>query len=200
MHHFVGRSWRWLLAALALGVLASCASTSPPRQVNNACEIFEEKPRWLRAAKASSSRWGSSVGVMMAVIYRESSFRHDARPPKDSVLFGLVPWGRISSAYGYAQALDGTWAWYQRETGNSWADRDDFDDAIDFVGWYMAKTRRINGVSMLNGEHQYLAYHEGHTGYRRRTYRSKGWLMRAAREVGQLGDRYAAQLRRCRMA
>ncbi|MCI4662196.1 MAG: transglycosylase SLT domain-containing protein [Neomegalonema sp.] len=190
-------SLRPVFAIALVAGLAACAGSTPPRQANDACAIFEEKPRWLTAARDAERRWSASPAVMMAIIYRESSFRHDAKPPKDTVMFGLIPWGRVSSAYGYAQALDGTWAWYQRETGNSWADRDDFDDAIDFVGWYMAKTRRLNGVSMLNGEHQYLAYHEGHTGYQRRTYQSKAWLRRAAREVGQLADRYAAQMRRC---
>ena len=36
----------------------------------------------------------------------------------------------------FAQALDGTWERYKSETGREFADRDDFEDAIDFVGWY----------------------------------------------------------------
>ena len=63
----------------------------------------------------------------MAMMYQESSFRHDARPPMDYFLF--IPLGRRSSAYGYAQVKDETWDDYKRETGHSWADRDDFGDA-----------------------------------------------------------------------
>ena len=42
-----------------------------------------------------------------------------------------------SSAYGYAQALEGTWDDYRKDTGRRGADRDDFADSSDFIGWYM---------------------------------------------------------------
>ncbi len=132
----------------------------------------------------------------MAIIWRESSFRAQARPPKQYTL-GVIPWGRASSAYGYAQAIDGTWDWYRRETGNSGADRDDFDDAADFVGWYMAKTMATNGVLMHDAFNQYLAYHDGHTGYKRGDWRSKGWLQQAATRVADQAVRYRGQLHRC---
>ena len=40
----------------------------------------------------------------------------------------MIPWGRVSSAYGYSQAKTPTWDDYKRETDNSWADRSDFSD------------------------------------------------------------------------
>jgi hypothetical protein len=118
----------------------------------------------------------------MAIIHQESKFRRDARPPKKRVL-GFIPWGRASSAYGYAQAKDDTWDWYISKTGNRGADRDDFEDAVDFVGWYCSMTHRTNGVSKWDAYNQYLAYHEGHGGYRRRTYNKKAWLLGVARKV-----------------
>lgn len=90
---------------------------------------------------------------------RESSFVHDAQPPMQYFLF--IPTGRASSAYGYAQVKDETWADYQRETGNGWSDRDDFADAIDFMGWYTHKAQRLNGTSKWDAYGQYLNYHEG---------------------------------------
>jgi len=59
----------------------------------------------------------------------------------------IIPWGRVSSAYGYSQAKTPTWDDYERETGNSWASRDSFADAIDFMGWFIDKSHRVNGVS-----------------------------------------------------
>ncbi|HRY16401.1 MAG TPA: hypothetical protein P5330_11090, partial [Candidatus Competibacteraceae bacterium] len=44
---------------------------------------------------------------------------------------------------------------------------------------------------------QYLAYHEGHGGFARGSYRKKPWLMKRAREAGQLAERYRIQLARC---
>lgn len=118
---------------------------------------------------------------------------------KNTASSGMVPWGRVSSAYGYSQALDGTWNWYLEDTGQAaWlTSRDDFEDASDFVGWYMDKTRRINGVAMGDAVSQYLAYHEGHGGYKRGSYRSKRWLIQAARKVGNMAEVYGRQLRSC---
>ncbi|MEL6979219.1 MAG: hypothetical protein AAGM38_11125 [Pseudomonadota bacterium] len=192
---------RLLAAALLLSALSACASsTAVPRAQNNICAIFDQHPSWRRATADVERKYGAPTPLVMAIIWRESSFRHDARPPRARVFFGLIPWGRVSSAYGYSQALDGTWEWYLRDTGRSdfWTDRDDFDDAADFVGWYMTKTRQINGVAMGDAVSQYLAYHEGHRGYRTKTYRGKAWLLRAARQVENMSNVYARQLRSCR--
>lgn len=179
-------------------VAVSCSSTpkGPPRHQDNICSIFDERPDWREATEASAARWGAPVEVQMAIMWRESSFRADARTPKTYAL-GFIPWGRVSSAYGYSQAIDGTWDWYREETGNSGADRDDFEDSADFVGWYMAKTRRVNGLDMHDAFNHYLAYHEGHTGYRRGNWRSKAWLLGAADQVSNQANRYRAQLRNC---
>ena len=45
------------------------------------------------------------------------------------------------------------------------ARRDRIDDATDFMGWYMAESRDKLGISLGDAETQYLAYHEGRTGY-----------------------------------
>ncbi|MFT7288001.1 MAG: hypothetical protein ACI87W_002116, partial [Halieaceae bacterium] len=43
----------------------------------------------------------------------------------------------------------------------------------------------------------YLAYHEGHGGYTRATYKSKEWLQTVARKVASRAQRYETQLRGC---
>lgn len=184
-----------LAVILAAG---SCASTpsGPPRAQDDICRIFDERPRWREAIEASEARWGAPAAVQMAIIWRESSFRGDARPPKTYFL-GMIPTGRVSSAYGYSQAIDGTWDWYRRETGNRRAYRGDFEDAADFVGWYMAKTLSLNGLPMSDAYNQYLAYHEGHTGFRRASWRKKPWLKEAAGKVRRQAALYDGQLRRC---
>ncbi len=177
-------------------LLAGC-STSPPKNAHNLCDIFEEKRDWYDAAADMKDEWGVPIHVPMAMMYQESSFRDDARPPRDYIFFGLIPWGRVSSAYGYSQAKTPTWQDYIRETGNSGADRDDFDDAIDFMGWFISKTHQVNGISKWDAYHQYLNYHEGWGGYKRKTYNKKGWLKGVARKVKSRSQTYAAQLRTC---
>jgi hypothetical protein len=186
-----------LATAIAVG---SCATFSgPPENIENACAIFEDRPSWAAAVADSERKWGAPAEVQLAIIWRESKFRDDARAPKNYLL-GIVPWGRKSSAYGYSQALDGTWDRYRKDTSNRGADRDDFDDAVDFVGWYMTQTARANGAGMNDAYTQYLAYHEGHTGYNRGDWRRKTWLMNAARQVENMAARYRNQLASCRGA
>lgn len=181
---------------LSLLGLAGCA-TVPPSQPENLCAIFQEKDGWYAAATASYRHWRAPIPVMMSIIYQESSFRADAAPPRTHLLW-VIPWTRPTSAYGYSQAIDGTWDWYVRETGNSWADRDSFADSIDFVGWYIAKSHDMLGLAKADAYSQYLAYHEGQAGYRRGNYRGKGWLITVAHRVAARANRYRQQLQGCR--
>ena len=110
-------------------LLIGCA-TPPPKNPENICEIFFEHREWYEAAKDMNYRWGTPIHVPIAMMYQESSFKHDAEPPMQ--YRWIIPIGRASDAYGYAQAKTMTWSDYQRETGNYWSDRDDFSDAVTF--------------------------------------------------------------------
>ena len=112
-------------------------------------------------------------------------------------ILGVIPRGRQSSAYGYAQALDGTWEEYKNSTGRFVARRSNISDAADFMGWYLNNTKRRNGVPLSDAKNQYLAYHEGQTGYARGTYRKKSWLMGVANKVSSRASMYKSQLTRC---
>ncbi|MBL9059215.1 MAG: lytic transglycosylase, partial [Mangrovicoccus sp.] len=54
---------------------------SPPKNLDNACAIVKERPKYLSAMKKSERKWGVPVNVQMAVIYQESKFDGDARTP-----------------------------------------------------------------------------------------------------------------------
>jgi hypothetical protein len=157
-----------------------------------------ERPHWFYAMRQTEARWGVPVHVQLATIARESSFVADARPMRtERRMFFFTRQVPRSSAYGYAQAIDGTWDWYLRDTGRRRADRANFADASDFIGWYMHTNLRRNGVPLHDAYNQYLAYHEGHGGFARRTYRQKAWLPPVARDVQNWANRYETQLRRC---
>lgn len=187
-----------LLKLAIVGLVASCGggNYSPPRNMDNACAIVQERPHYLRAMKQAERKWGVPVPVQMAVIYQESKFIGDARTPHRYML-GIIPVGRQSSAYGYSQALDGTWDDYQKETGNRRGRRNDIEDATDFMGWYMNKSQSKLGISKSDATSQYLAYHEGQGGYARKSYRAKPWLIRVANRVGERAQTYSAQLQAC---
>ncbi|MDZ7644727.1 MAG: hypothetical protein U5K76_11165 [Woeseiaceae bacterium] len=185
-----------ILTGLAWLLLTTACATTPPSNVENICAIFGEKGAWYDDAKKSADKWGTPVHVQMAIIRQESSFQFDARPPRRKLL-GFIPWTRPSNAYGYAQVLDSTWRWYQEEAGGRFARRDDFGDAVDFVGWYTNVSQRMLGISKWDPYNQYLAYHEGHTGWKRKSYRSKRWLTNTARKVEYRAREWGAQLASC---
>ena len=187
--------FRNVIAVLALLMTVGC-TTSPPKQVDNVCNIFREKSEWYGDAKESRARWGVPISVSMAFMYQESRFVATAKPPRKKI-FGVIPGPRPSDSYGYSQAKESTWDWYQRSTGNYSADRDHFGDAIDFIGWYNNVSHKELGISERDAFRLYLAYHEGHGGYRRQSYRSKDWLVDVARKVDKYAQRYNAQLQEC---
>lgn len=167
-----------------------------PRDLDNACAILDQRPGYLRAFRAAERKWGVPVHVQMATIYQESKFISNARTPLRYSL-GVIPVGRQSSAFGYSQALDATWKEYQQQEGGRRTRRDNIRDATDFMGWYMAETNRSLGISLHDARNQYLAYHDGRTGYRRGTYNGKPWLVRISGEIQSRASMYQAQLPRC---
>ncbi len=186
---------RYLLTLFLLVTLLGC-TTSPPKDPGNLCKVFDEKRGWYKKARKSSKRWGTDIAVMMSFMYQESSFKARAKPPRTKILW-IIPGPRPASAYGYAQAIDQTWKAYQRSTGKGGADRNDFGDAIDFIGWYNDQSQRKNNISKNDAYHLYLAYHEGHGGFAKRSYKNKQWLKDVATKVSQRSGTYRAQLDRC---
>ncbi len=180
--------------------VSACGSSSyeAPRNLDNACSIVKQRPHYLDAMQRTENRWGVPVAVQMATIYQESKFIGNARTPRQYTL-GFIPAGRVSSAYGYGQALDGTWEEYQEEEGGWRARRDDIRDATDFMGWYFDKSRSGLGIPLDDAKRQYLAYHEGRTGYARGSYLKKSWLMRVSDEVASRAILYDTQLKACDM-
>lgn len=170
--------------------LSGCATIDkrPPSQTADACAIIDEKGKWKDPIFDAAQEWKISPGTILAFMRQESGFRHDARP--------LDRNGRpVSSAYGFSQALDGTWAQYERENGQ--AKRKRFRDSADFIGWYLDNISKTTRISKSDARSLYLAYHEGPAGYRRGTYNSKSWLLSVANRVGTQSSVYDNQLRRC---
>ena len=188
----LAKSLTWLFTTL---LLAACAS-GPPESPGNIFEIFRENPGWYADSVDEARRWDGPLDVPMDIMSQESGFRARARPPMRYFL-GFIPYGRGSDAYGYPQALDSTWSAYRREAGGLLSQRDDFTDAIDFIQWYMHQTWRVNGVEKSDAFGQYLNYHEGQGGYRRGSWRNKGWLIQVARRVERRADTYGTQLAAC---
>jgi len=181
---------------LVLCLLLGGCVTKPPSDVNNICSIFRQYPNWYRDAKDVERRWRIPVPVQMAIIHQESKFDGSALPKRTTLLW-IIPWKRPSTAYGYTQALHATWKQYKRSDGGILAARDNFTDAVDFVGWYANQANRRAGIPRNDAYPLYLAYHEGIGGYQRKTYLQKPWLIQVAHKVKARSQIYQAQLSRC---
>lgn len=179
---------------LLVCIAAGCAST-PPGNQHDLCSVFNQHPEWYDYAKASEENWGTPAHILMAFVRHESAYRSDAKPPFEWFLF--IPLGRPSSAEGYAQIQDPAWEDYKRERGGWFRGRSDMEDALDFVGWYNNKSNKLLGISKWDPKQLYFAYHEGHTGYQRGSYRNKPELQRVAARVDRTAREYGEQLRQC---
>ena len=190
--HFIAT---FATAVFCVIALSSC-TTAPPNRIENICSIFRQYPDWYWSAKKVRSHWGIPISILMAIIYQESRFNATAKPPREKLLW-IIPWFRPTSAYGYSQAVNNTWQRYKRDTGQSGASRDAFEDAADFIGWYANQAHIRVGISKTNTRAIYLAFHEGIGGYSRGTHLKKKWLLAVANKVEARAWVYNSQLIRC---
>lgn len=182
-----------------LGALVGCAT--PPSRINDICAVFDQRDGWVSnwrsTAYAVEAKYGVPVPILMATVRKESGFKGNAKPRRKKLL-GFIPWKRISSAYGYSQALDGTWSQYVKETGNRGARRTSFADSVDFVGWYHSKSADTLGIARSDPYNLYLAYYFGWTAYKRGDWRGNASMQSYARDTAKMATTYSAQLQACR--
>jgi len=177
------------------GLLTGCV-TPPPANMDNACSIFRQYPKWWWATRKAEADWRVPVATQMAIMHQESRFNAEARPARQRLL-GFIPWSRPSDSYGYTQAKRATWHRYQQARSKSGATRDDFADSVDFIGWYAKRAWQRAHIAPNDTYHLYLAYHEGIGGYLRHSYQQKPWLKRVASKVNHRAERYQRQLNMC---
>ena len=181
---------------LILSLILSSCVTDRSFNTSNICDIFKTNPKWKSYTENTKEKWGVPVSLQLSFIKHESSFQRTARPPRKKVL-GIIPGLRASSAYGYSQALDGTWEEYKKATGNSKADRKNFEDASDFIGWYIEGSYRLLKLDKSDVYNHYLAYHEGRGGYQKKSFNKKKWLLEVAKKVERQAKEYSSQIKKC---
>ncbi|MCP8352625.1 hypothetical protein [Candidatus Synchoanobacter obligatus] len=191
-------AWKAINATLLL-ILAGCGRFPPDTYDNHICQVVQSHWGWAKPLRHVSEEYHISPGLVLSVIFHESSFRAQARPERKSVL-GFVPW-TVSSAYGYGQIKDETWAWYKSHRPGYFQSRTQFSDTVDFIGWYYQIFRRKNPLESFNdmqvARDFYFAYHEGLGGYQRKTYASQAWLINKAERVAKRASEYNQQLVNC---
>ncbi|MFQ3355378.1 MAG: hypothetical protein ACI8Y9_001115 [Paracoccaceae bacterium] len=188
-----------LIFTFLVGLMAaSCgfSMSSTPTRNDNACTLIKHKKSWVRDLKKVEKKWGVPAAVQLAIIWKESSFNARAKTSRTKVLF-FIPGARRSTASGYAQALDGTWADYKKRNGLRFANRADFGDSVDFIGWYLNNANKTLRIKKNDAYRMYIAYHEGLKGYQKGSYKAKPWLMSTAKQVKTRAALYSKQLKKC---
>lgn len=185
----------FIISSILFIFVVACSSSNNINTANS-CIIFDEKNHWYKSTIKSYKKWGTPIALQLAIINQESSFNQFAKPRRNK-LFGLFPGKRPSTAFGYAQVTSPTWDWYKSSTGNSNASRANFKDITDFIGWYTYQTNKILNISMNDSFNQYLAYHEGQGGWKRKSYNKKKWLINVAKKVESKANIYNNQLIEC---
>ncbi len=175
--------------------IAACSSIDPINTADS-CILFKEKRNWYKATKKSYDKWNLPISLQLAIVKQESSFKQFAKPERNK-LFGFIPSKRPSTAFGYAQITDPTWEWYKASTGKKNPSRANFNDITDFIGWYGDQSNKMLGISKKDSFNQYLAYHEGQNGWKKKSYNSKKWLIEAAKNVELNSNMYNNQLKKC---
>ena len=173
----------------------SCSSV--PKYPQNACKIFGENYLWYKSAKKSSETYGAPVHIILAFVNKESGFNRWAKP-KRTRLFKVVPYKRLSSSFGYSQAVKKTWELYKTETDNPLALRTRFKDSVMFIGWYINKTKKINKISLNDSYRQYLNYYLGWGNYSKKAYKTDKKAIAFAKSVEKQSKIYKSQLRECK--
>ena len=79
-----------ILASIsAISILTACSST-PPANPNNLCSVFQEKDSWYVAAHKVHNKYNVPINVAMAIMYQESRFVDNAKPPMRYFLY-VIP-------------------------------------------------------------------------------------------------------------
>ena len=185
---------RNLIYFIILLFVASCSSV--PKYTSNACKIFDERYLWYKYTKKSSETYGAPIHIILAFVNKESGFYRWAKP-KRTKLFKVIPYKRLSSSFGYSQAIKKTWELYKKETNNPLALRTRFKDSVFFISWYISKTNKINKIPLNDSYRQYLNYYLGWGNYAKKVYKTDKKAIIFAKSVEKQSKIYKNQLREC---
>ena len=185
-----------LLSGCAVHQKSNNPDHSQPSSMNNACAIMAEKPTWATALSEAERKYGVEPAQLLAMMYQESSFKYNARPIAKNGN-GLRGTSFASSAYGFSQALELTWADYIKKSGHDGAKRESFADSAMFMAWFVDSSSKQTGIRKSRVDDMYLIYHEGAGGYAKKTFKDKSWLLDTANAVDKRYVKYKSQLEDC---
>jgi hypothetical protein len=167
-----------------LAIVAACNAPGHSRATEgpqSALCAMLALPGRAEAVNAAEEKWGAPAPLLLAFMRQESHFKPDTRPAS------------TSGAYGYPQAVLGTWNHFRKETGQPQASRNDFADSMDFIGWYVSATHERTGAPYSDTVKHYLAYSRGPAAVGPASAAAR----RNAARVANYAQTYEAELEAC---
>lgn len=143
-----------IISILLLNTTSLLASAQNTSNIS-ICQILKYHPSWKNSLKNVDKKYNIPPAFTLAVIHQESKFHANAK-------------NKNSSAFGYAQALDGTWKVFQKDVEPN-AKRNNFNDSVEFVDWYMSRLAHKLHLKPSDSFDLYLAYMLGEGGYKNYT-------------------------------
>jgi hypothetical protein len=172
--------------------LSSCSENETKvDKSTGVCKIISQHSGWNKSLKKAQDNYNLSPAFAMAIIYQESNFDANAS-------------SKYSSAHGYAQAINGTWKNFQKDVKTN-AKRNNFDDSVQFMGWYMSSLSKSLKLNMSDSTNLYMAYMLGATGfkrYRAGTFKNKNKIIedkKIAAKVTSYAKIYESQFKKCKV-
>ena len=177
-----------------MGALFFALSGCHHRQQNHACLFLDDNPSMNQAILNTSSS-PQRQALLLAVIQHESGYKANARPVKQWLIRGWIPWSYYSSAQGYAQSTSPTWSDFSKQTRGH-PKRQSYVDNVRFVDWYF--TKHGHHLQDIRDYYEaYFLYHDGPHGYHTKKYKRSYQLHVFASRVAKDALRYAKQLADC---
>jgi hypothetical protein len=189
-----------LTILIVLSLLSGCSQEySYQDYSDDICKVVSGHYGWKSSLRQVQQEYTISPGLVLSVIFHESSFKANARPPAKKVI-GFIPW-QSATAFGYAQIKNETWEWYKSHNPGYFQSRTQFSDSTKFVGWYyqvfLARLKKEAYSKAVSDADFYISYHEGIGGFLHQNWQQKDWLVKKAKRVDQLAQHYNQQLKHC---
>ena len=180
-----------LAVAFATLAITSCSEGAKVDGSMGVCDILAKNPSWSKSLKTAQDKYKLPPAFAMAIIYQESKFKAEAK-------------AKGSTAYGYAQAINGTWKHFQDDVKSN-AKRNNFNDSVQFVGWYTAQLAKGTKLKITDNYNIYMAYMLGATGFKRYkagTFKNKTKIVedkKLAQKVKDFTAHYQSQFKKCKV-
>jgi len=172
-----------VIALLPVIGLAGCAQLSPlvgmepptaKAEPPAICALLEDQGRLRLAIQDARDHWGLEPAVALALL----------EPPLGG--------GRKRHVLPYGN----TWDEYRIAQSNWSASTDNIDDAVDFLGWAVARNRQMLQLDIHQVDALYLAYRLGPGAYSQGVHRGI-WIEKEAQGVAARAERYSEELQSC---